>query len=197
MGKMYEAPQPKGMVVYPNDWAGFVQDYEREEIGAMVIACLTYFCQGEVTEFEDRGMRQFFRQCVKSIDLGLEQHLKKCWRNAYNNYQGQCKDAGIEPIPFEKWKDTMTVYGDVYATVVKRESSTGTQSHPLAPNTNMNGNNNTNTECESEYQEEREWLGEGKGMTIHDAHKQRTDAELDKRRTDYIEQLLKASRDSE
>jgi len=96
-----------GFMIYADDWENYISDYEPEEIGEMLKALLGYFLTGELTEFTDRGMRQFFRQGTKSIDFDRKRYDKKCLQNAYNRYRGVCKKSKIEPLSFEEWLTTV------------------------------------------------------------------------------------------
>lgn len=92
-----------GFMIYADDWENYFSDYRVEEIGEMLKALLQYFLTGETTEFSDRGMRQFFRQAAKAIDLDRMRYDKKCLQNAYNRYRGICKKNHEEPNSYEEW----------------------------------------------------------------------------------------------
>ena len=96
-----------GFLIYADDWLVYAEEYSAEEIGKMVKALLSYFCTGEHTEFADRGMRQFFRQATKAIDLDRARYEKKCLQNAYNRYKGICKQRNENPLSFEEWLTTV------------------------------------------------------------------------------------------
>ena len=92
-----------GFMVFTADWAGLLEDYDSEEIGELFKAVLRYFDTGELTDFDDRGMRQFFRQVTKSIDLDRERYDAKCAQNAYNRYRRTCKERKEKPLDMEQW----------------------------------------------------------------------------------------------
>lgn len=92
-----------GFMIYAEDWLVYAEEYNTEEIGTMVKALLAYFSTGEHTDFSDRGMRQFYRQATKAIDLDRKHYEDKCLHNAHNRYKGLCKKKGLEPLDFEEW----------------------------------------------------------------------------------------------
>lgn len=94
-----------GFMIYAEDWCAYSEEYTTEEIGQMIKALLAYFQTGEHTEFTDRGMRQFYRQATKAIDIDGQRYLKKCADNAYHRYIGICKRKGIEPLSREDWDE--------------------------------------------------------------------------------------------
>ena len=96
-----------GFMIYVDDWELYAGDYSDEEIGQMLRALLTYFTKRERTEFSDRGMRQFFRQTAKAIDLDAKRYADKCFQNAYNRYRGTCKQRDEKPLSFEEWLTTV------------------------------------------------------------------------------------------
>lgn len=120
-----------GFMIYADDWSNYLSDYSTEEVGEMLKALLGYFLTGEVTEFEDRGMRQFFRQAAKAIDFDRRRYDKKCLQNAYNRFRGEWKkkNKDVEPPSFEEWKTTVDER--------QRPSLTDDESFPIA-NTNNN-----------------------------------------------------------
>ena len=96
-----------GFILYADDWAQWTEDYTNEETGALLKALINYFFTGEIAEFDDRGMKQFFRQAIKSIDRDRERYEEKCLRNMHNRYKGTCKKNGSEPLDFEEWLTTV------------------------------------------------------------------------------------------
>ena len=98
-----------GFMIYADDWSNYMSDYNPEEVGEMLKALLGYFLTGEVTEFADRGMRQFFRQAAKAIDFDRKRYDNKCLQNAYNRFCGLWKkqNKDVEPPSFEEWKTTV------------------------------------------------------------------------------------------
>ena len=95
-----------GFMIYAGDWAGLLEDYDTEEIGQLFTALLRYFCNGDITDFDDRGMRQFFRQAVKFIDLDRAKYDAKCETNAYNRYRRTCKEHHEPALSRERWLTT-------------------------------------------------------------------------------------------
>lgn len=96
-----------GFMVYAEDWAGVLEDYDAEEIGSLFVALLKYFRDGETTAFEDRGMRQFFRQASRFIELDRMKYDEKCATNAYNRYKRTCKENEMTPLSREQWFTTV------------------------------------------------------------------------------------------
>lgn len=96
-----------GFMLYVDDWINWTADYSDEETGIMLKALLNFFTTGEVKEFADRGMRQFFRQAIKAIELDRKRYDDKCLHNAHNRYKGECKKKGIEALDFEEWLTTV------------------------------------------------------------------------------------------
>ena len=117
-------------MIYAEDWDAYSEEYTTEEIGQMMKALLAYFQTGEHTEFTDRGMRQFYRQATKAIDIDGQRYLKKCADNAYHRYIGICKRKGIEPLSREDWDEQRNL------------TDVDERQHPLTNSTN----NNTNTQ---------------------------------------------------
>lgn len=66
-----------GFMLYAGDWQEYATDYDSEEIGDMVKALLKMFLTGEVTEFHDRGMRQFYRQAMKAMEADRRSYVKR------------------------------------------------------------------------------------------------------------------------
>ena len=93
-----------GFMLYANDWLDWTSDYTDEETGKMLKALLIFFTTGETTEFDDRGMKQFFRQATKAIELDRKRYDDKCLKNAYNRYKGICQKNGKTPLEFEDWE---------------------------------------------------------------------------------------------
>ena len=92
-----------GFMIYAEEWSTYAEDFSDEELGRMLRALLSYFNTQEQTDFADRGMRQFFRQAAKSIDLDAERYALKCRQNAYNRYKGACRQQNKTPLDFEQW----------------------------------------------------------------------------------------------
>jgi len=92
-----------GFMIYYDDWREFAEDYSDEELGQILRALFSYFDAHEETAFSDRGMRQFFRQATKGIDLDVRRYEDKCRQNAYNRYRGVCKQQHEKPLSFEQW----------------------------------------------------------------------------------------------
>ena len=92
-----------GFMIYDEEWSTYAEDFSDEELGRMLRALLSYFSTQEQTDFADRGMRQFFRQAAKSIDLDAERYALKCRQNAYNRYKGTCRQQNKTPLDFEQW----------------------------------------------------------------------------------------------
>ena len=95
-------PQP-GFMIYADDWSGILEDYDVEEVGALFSAILRFFNTGETTDFDDRGMRQFYRQQLKTLDLDRAKYMDKCRTNAYNRYRRTCKEKKEKPLSFDEW----------------------------------------------------------------------------------------------
>lgn len=96
-----------GFMIYAEDWGQYTEDYSDEELGQMLRALLSYFDTREQPSFSDRGMRQFFKQAAKGIDLDIRRYTDKCRQNAYNRYRGTCKQKHEKPLPFEQWLTTV------------------------------------------------------------------------------------------
>lgn len=167
-----------GFMIYADDWSNYISDYSTEEIGEMLKALLCYFSTGEVTEFEDRGMRQFYRQAVKSIVLDRIRYEDKCLKNAYNRYRGTFKNKDKQPLDFDDW------YSDVYMknqgtlTNVNRRQGTSTDV------TNTNTNNQLPTPIINSQSSEISFERESRGETLNDR-----EAAFDRRRTEAIEAI--------
>ena len=119
-----------GFMMYIDDWMSFAEDYTNEEIGAMVRAVLEYFKFGVFTDFDDRGMRQFYRQEMKSVDLDKARYEKKCLDNGYNAYKAHCKGT---PLSKDEW-------------IEQRMVTDGNEPEPTVTNTNSNANANSNSQ---------------------------------------------------
>jgi hypothetical protein len=102
-GDRSEAMKQPGFMIYAEEWSTYAEDFSDEELGRMLRALLSYFSTQEQTDFADRGMRQFFRQAAKSIDLDAERYALKCRQNAYNRYKGSCRQQNKTPLDFEQW----------------------------------------------------------------------------------------------
>lgn len=96
-----------GFMVYADDWSGLIEDYDREEIGTLFVAILRYFTTGEITEFCDRGMKQFFRQAARQIAFDRAKYYTKCAQNAYNRYRRTAKERKEKPLDMEAWLTTV------------------------------------------------------------------------------------------
>lgn len=132
---------PKGFMIYTEDWAGFTEDFTDEEIGAIFKALLIYFSSGEYTEFEDRGMKLFYKNAIRVIELDRGRYEEKCARNAYNVYRRWCKEKNETPLDYEEW------YTTVYDRIRPNTKHTNTNPNPNPnpnPNTNANTNSNAN-----------------------------------------------------
>ncbi len=130
-----------GFVLYVNDWIDWTADYSDEETGIMLKALLKFFTTGEITTFDDRGMRQFFRQGIKAIELDRKSYDDKCLHNAHNRYKGECKKNGIEPLEFEEWLTTVDN---------RQGASPKTTNNNINFNSNSNFNNNSNSSRSAE-----------------------------------------------
>lgn len=120
--------QPPGFMIYAEDWAEAAEDFTEEEIGEILLGLLRYFQTGEVTEFPDRAVKQFYKAAVKGISRDAERYQERCLKNAHARYKGLCKEKGIEPLGFESW-------------VVENErqrSSTDVTNNSFNPNNNSN-----------------------------------------------------------
>ena len=127
-----------GFMIYADDWENYLNDYSSQEVGEMLKSLLGYFLTGEVTEFADRGMRQFFRQSAKGIDLDRKRYDNKCLQNAYNRYRGTCKKKNTEPLSYEEWMTTVNE-GQEPSTTVNESFSisiTNTNNQQSITNTN-------------------------------------------------------------
>lgn len=112
-----------GFMIYAEDWISYTEEYTSEEIGQMLKALLAYFLYGEHTEFTDRGMRQFYRQVVKAVDLDRTRYNEKCESNAYNRYRGLCKEKGATPLNRDDWKKEIYSKNSESTTVDDRQPS--------------------------------------------------------------------------
>lgn len=129
-----------GFMIYADDWELYAGDYSDEEIGQMLKALLLYFTRRKKTEFSDRGMRQFFRQAAKAIDLDAKRYTDKCFQNAYNRYKGICKQRDEKPLPFEEWLTTVDDRHETspipIPTTNNQKSDTNNQQSDSIPKTN-------------------------------------------------------------
>ena len=132
---------PKGFMIYSDDWAGFIEDFTDEEMGAIFKALLIYFSSGEYTEFEDRGMKLFYKNAIRSIELDRGRYEEKCSRNAYNIYRRWCKERNEAPLEYEEWYTT--VYDRTRPNTKHTNTNTNTNTNSN-PNTNTNANANAN-----------------------------------------------------
>lgn len=128
--------QPPGFMIYVEDWEAAAEDFTEEEIGEILLGLLRYFQTGEVTEFSDRAVKQFYKAAVKGISRDAERYQERCLKNAHARYKGVCKEKGIEPLDFESW-------------VVENErqrSSTDVTNNSFNPNNNSNPKTNPNNQ---------------------------------------------------
>mgnify|MGYP007101899159 CR=1 FL=1 len=93
----------KGFMIVADEWQSCLDDFEADEVVEILQASLEYFQTGRVIEFNDRGMRQFLRSVIKTIDYSNEAFRKKCITNAYNRYKGICKDKEQTPLTKDEW----------------------------------------------------------------------------------------------
>lgn len=128
--------QPPGFMIYVEDWTEAVEDFNTTEIGEILVGLLHYFQTGEVTEFSDRALRQFFKTAAKGISRDADKYQFRCLKNAHSRYKGLCKEKGIEPLDFDEWMIENN----------RRRSSTGVTNSNSNPNDNPNTSNNPNTQ---------------------------------------------------
>lgn len=184
-----------GFMLYADDWQEYSADYDASEIGEMVKALLNVFLTGEATEFDDRGMRQFYRQAMKAMEADRKSYVRKCVENTYNRYKGI---KGKEALPFEAWLDEE--YKQRLTTVDDRQEPS-----PDVTKNNINyqspvinnqspTNNNQSSECKSNdrHREERENEREsvrrgGEGETIVELQKKWLEAMSDGKRSEAFE----------
>ncbi len=98
-----DTKKPGGFMIYAEDWISFAEDFSDTEIGEVLKALILYFVTGEVKEFTDRAIRQFYKQGIRWINADTEKYRDRCLKNAYARYRGVCKENGIDPQPFEDW----------------------------------------------------------------------------------------------
>lgn len=126
-----------GFMLYADDWQEYSADYDSREIGEMVKAILKVFLTGEITEFPDRGMRQFYRQALKAIEADRRSYVTKCVENAYNRYKGI---RGKDSLSFDRW--LQEIYKQRLTTVDDRQEP--------SPNVTKNNTNNQLPETNSQ-----------------------------------------------
>lgn len=156
--KKYKPPKRPGTMLYIDAWRDCVEDYSPQEIGLLLIAGIHYYETGEYTDFEDRGMRQFFKQFAKSIDQDRIHYEEICFKNAHNKYKSDCEKRGEVPLSFEDWKEQCTENGDdrQRPLTIVTNNNTKTKINPN-PNNQMSIVNG-----KKESQREKEGYGEGR-----------------------------------
>ena len=128
--------QPPGFMIYVDDWAEAAEDFTAAEIGEIVVGLLRFFQIGEVTEFPDRAVKQFYKAAVKGISRDAERYQERCLKNAHARYKGLCKEKGIEPLEFDEW----VIAND------RQRSSTDVTNNNINPNLNPNPKINPNNQ---------------------------------------------------
>ncbi len=181
------AKQP-GFMIYADDWTSYTEEYTAEEVGQIVKALLSYFLNGEHTEFTDRGMRQFYRQAVKGIDLDKIRYEDKCLKNAHNRYKQESKKREEKPLDFDDWYTAIYLRNkDLQSTTVndgQRPSTNVTNTNNQQPTTNTNNQKPTVNYQSSILKEQFE--RESRGETCNEGL---SPEEFDRRRAEWISVL--------
>ncbi len=128
--------QPPGFMIYVEDWADAAEDFTVAEIGEILVGLLRFFQTGEVTEFPDRAVKQFYKAAAKGISRDAERYQERCLKNAHARYKGLCKEKGIEPLEFDEWLIANE----------RQHSSTDVTNSNINPNLNPNPKINPNNQ---------------------------------------------------
>ena len=124
--------QPPGFMIYVEDWTEAAEDFTAAEVGEILLGLLRYFQSGEVVEFSDRAMKQFYKAAIKGISRDAGKYQERCLKNAHARYKGLCKEKGIEPLDFEEW----LIEND------RQRTSTDVTNSNVNPNSSHNSNAN-------------------------------------------------------
>lgn len=96
-----------------------IEDYTDEEAGQLLRAMLSYGMNGDIPQFQDRGMRTIWRKLQSTIDRDGDTYDRVVLQRKYAAYCKKMKKAEQDAISFEEWIS----YND-YATTEHRNTTT-------------------------------------------------------------------------
>ena len=94
-------------IMFYFDILNVLEDFTPEEVGQLFLATMRYGSTGEITEFEDRGMRSVGRQMMQIADRDQVQFDKKILQRRYAGWRSSQLKKGIKEddlLSFEQWQ---------------------------------------------------------------------------------------------
>lgn len=94
-------------IMFYFDILNVLEDFTPEEVGQLFLATMRYGSTGEITEFEDRGMRSVWRQMMQIADRDKAQFDKKILQRRYSGWCSAQLKKGIKEddlLSFEQWQ---------------------------------------------------------------------------------------------
>lgn len=94
-------------IMFYFDILNVLEDFTPEEVGQLFLATMRYGSTGEITEFEDRGMRSVWRQMMQIADRDQVQFDKKILQRRYAGWRSSQLKKGIKEddlLSFEQWQ---------------------------------------------------------------------------------------------
>ena len=171
--------QPPGFMIYAEDWTEAVEDFNTTEIGEILVGLLHYFQTGEVTEFSDRALRQFFKTAAKGISRDADKYQFRCLKNAHARYKGVCKEKGVEPLDFEAW----AIENE------RQRSSTDVTNNSFNPNNNSNPKPNPNNQQTGSIVNDSGGEGAGRGRTFPGGYSPLSEEDYERKRSERLAML--------
>ena len=89
--------------MYFKEWDEFLEDTGAFDVGCVLEALIDYCHTGELTEFEDKSLKQFYRRQIRLIEADRVKYEQKCSRSAYNRYCGKVRQQGGVPLEYDEW----------------------------------------------------------------------------------------------
>lgn len=88
-----------------------LEDFSTEEIGELFVAMMKYGQTGEITEFDDRGMRSIWRSMMKYVDQDQKTFDKKILQKQFAGWKSAQIRKGVaeaELPSFTEWKSKLS-----------------------------------------------------------------------------------------